>query len=103
MSGRGGVFLRRLVQRFQYAETAAIQVFFYARAAGALSQVSFGAIFTGQKSAGQLIIRDDANSIFPANRLEVPFVIRSIVQIVKRLQRFVSRKAMFLADVHVLG
>src|SRR4029077_12777092 len=66
-------------------------------AAGTLCKVSFRAILAGQKSAGQGIIRDNANSISPANRLEGGFVIRAIVQIVKWLQRFISWKPMFSA------
>src|ERR1700683_1753977 len=73
-------------------------MFFNSPAALALRKISFGAIFSGKKSAGQREVTNHAQPIRHANTLQVFLVVSAIVEIVIRLQRLVSRQSMFLAN-----
>ncbi len=64
--------------------------------AGPRNAVFIGTILPRQETAGQGEIRDDADCICGAHRLEVDLVVGAVVQDLERLQRLIALQALSL-------
>ncbi len=87
-----------LVERAEDALAAFVQVFFDEIAAGFSGEIGFGAVFAGEKSAGEGKVGDGGNFVFRAEGLEFVFEAGAVVEVVFGLEGFVAGEVVFVAD-----